>query len=415
LQLAFGQPPNISHFRIFGCAVYVPIAPPQRTKMGPQRRLEIYVGFDSPSIIRYLEPLTGDIFKARFEDCHFDENLFPLLGKEKSLPEARQEITWNNSTLSHFDPRTNECELEVQRIIHLQSIANQLPDAFTDNKKIVKSHIPAANTPAKIEVPVGQSINIAANESKVRLKHGRPIGAKDKIPRKRKAQGNEISTPEEALPTKQVTKIDPSKLSVQNSPKNKSSEEEPLEEKSPEELPPEEEHIPENNEISINYVSTGEILDRNKIVVDNIFSFKVAIDITRSNDDIEPKTVEECRRRNDWPMWKEAIQAELNSLAKREVFGPVVQTPEGVSPVGYKWVFVWKRNEKNEIVRYKARLVAQGFLQKPGIDYEETYSLVVDTITFRFLISLVVTESLDMCLMDWLQHIYMDHLIMIYI
>jgi hypothetical protein len=89
LQLAFGQPPNIFHFRIFGCAVYVPIVPPQRTKMGPQRRLEIYVGFDSLSIIRYLEPLTGDIFKARFEDCHFDESLFPSLGKEKSLPEAR--------------------------------------------------------------------------------------------------------------------------------------------------------------------------------------------------------------------------------------------------------------------------------------------------------------------------------------
>jgi hypothetical protein len=88
LQLAFGQPPNISHFRIFGYAVYVPIAPPQRTKMGPQRRLGIYVGFDSLSIIRYLEPLTGDIFRARFEYCHFDENLFPSLGKEKLLPEA---------------------------------------------------------------------------------------------------------------------------------------------------------------------------------------------------------------------------------------------------------------------------------------------------------------------------------------
>jgi hypothetical protein len=76
-------------------------------------------------------------------------------------------------------------------------------------------------------------------------------------------------------------------------------------------------------------------LDRNKIVVDNIFSFKIAFDITRSNNDVEPQSVEKCRRRNDWPMWKEAIQAKLNSLAKREVFGPVVQTPEGVSPIGY--------------------------------------------------------------------------------
>jgi hypothetical protein len=60
-------------------------------------------------------------------------------------------------------------------------------------------------------------------------------------------------------------------------------------------------------------------LDRNKIIVDNIFSFKIAFDITRSNDDIEPQSVEEYRRRNDWPMWKETIQAELNSLAKHEV------------------------------------------------------------------------------------------------
>ena len=99
-------------------------------------------------------------------------------------------------------------------------------------------------------------------------------------------------------------------------------------------------------------------------------------------------------------MWKEAIQAELNSLSKREVFGPVVRTPKGVMPVGYKCVFVRKRNEKNEIIRYKARLVAQGFSQRPSIDYEETYAPVMDAITFRFLISLVAKENLDMRLMD---------------
>uniref|UniRef100_A0A2N9GX57 Reverse transcriptase Ty1/copia-type domain-containing protein n=2 Tax=Fagus sylvatica TaxID=28930 RepID=A0A2N9GX57_FAGSY len=365
--------------------------------MGPQRRLGIYVGFDSPSIIRYLEPLTGDIFKARFDDCHFNETIFPPLGGEKSLPEARREITWNVSTLSHLDPRTNQSELEVQRIIHLQGIANQLPDVFTDSKKIVKSHIPAANNPARIEVPEGQLINIAANESKTRLKRGRPVGAKDKIPRKRKIQEKQVAAPEEAIPMKQATNI----INLSKNCAHKSPENEPPEEGTPEELSPEEEQVPENDEISIHYVSTGEIWDRNKIVVDNIFSFKVALDITRSNDhEIEPQTVEQCRRRNDWPKWKEAIQAELNSLLKREVFGPIVQTPEGVMPVGYKWVFVRKRNEKNEIIRYKARLVAQGFSQRPGIDYEETYSPVMDAITFRFLISLVVTENLDMRLMD---------------
>ncbi|KAM2322654.1 hypothetical protein ACFXTH_019306 [Malus domestica] len=72
--------------------------------MGPQRRLGIYVGFDSPSIIRYLEPLTGDMFTTRFTDCHFDEIVFPSLGGEKTVPEERQELTWVVLTLSHFDP-----------------------------------------------------------------------------------------------------------------------------------------------------------------------------------------------------------------------------------------------------------------------------------------------------------------------
>ena len=109
-------------------------------------------------------------------------------------------------------------------------------------------------------------------------------------------------------------------------------------------------------------MSTGDIWDWNKIVVNNVFSFKVAIDITESNDlELEPQSIEECRRRNDWLMWLEAIQIELNSLEKHEVFGLVVQTIEGVALVECNWVFVRKHNEKNEITRYKAWLVAQGF------------------------------------------------------
>ena len=90
----------------------------------------------------------------------------------------------------------------------------------------------------------------------------------------------------------------------------------------------------------------------------------------------------------------------MDSLAKRKVFGHVVPTPNDVKPIGYKWVFVRKRNGKNEIARYKARLVAQGFSQRPGIDYDETYSPVMDITMFQYLISLSVSEGLDMRLMD---------------
>jgi len=152
--------------------------------MVPQHRIRIYDDFDSLSIIRFLEPLTGDVFKARFEDCHFDENIFPSLGKEKLVFEARQKSIWNNSKLSHFDPRTNQCEFEVQKIIHLQNITNQLQDVFNNSEKMIKSHILAANAPSRIEISKGKRGNIVANESIPCLKRERPFGAKEKNPRK---------------------------------------------------------------------------------------------------------------------------------------------------------------------------------------------------------------------------------------
>ena len=93
--------------------------------------------------------------------------------------------------MSHSDPRTNQCELDAQRIIHLQNIANQLPYAFIDTKKVTKSYVPTANTLTRIDVLGGK----LANESKIRLKHGRPIGSKDITPRKMRTQ-RRIDTPE---------------------------------------------------------------------------------------------------------------------------------------------------------------------------------------------------------------------------
>ena len=90
--------------------------------MGPQRRLGIYVGYESPSIIRYLEPQMGDVFMTCFVDCHFDEAIFLVLGGEKK--QLEKEITWCEPSLSYLDTRTNQCELEVQKIVHLQAVAN---------------------------------------------------------------------------------------------------------------------------------------------------------------------------------------------------------------------------------------------------------------------------------------------------
>ena len=96
----------------------------------------IYVGFHSTSIIQYLEPLTGNLFTARFANCHFDESVFPPLGGDKPINNKWCEITWNTPSLLHLDPHTKQSELEVQRILHLQDLADQLSDAFTNPNKV---------------------------------------------------------------------------------------------------------------------------------------------------------------------------------------------------------------------------------------------------------------------------------------
>ncbi|KAG7527815.1 GAG-pre-integrase domain [Arabidopsis suecica] len=180
-QLLMGHEPDISHLKTFGCAVYVPIAPPHRTKMGPKRRMGIYVGFDSPTIIKYLEPTTGDLFKARYADCHFNESEFPTLGGETNkLGKDIKEISWNQTSLNWQDPRTLACESEVQKIINLQKLANELPDSFVDPKKVTKSYIPACNAPVRIDIQKG--INEIATESNaqgIELKDKDKKGSRD--------------------------------------------------------------------------------------------------------------------------------------------------------------------------------------------------------------------------------------------
>ena len=81
--------------------------------MGPQRSLGIYVGYESLSIIKYLELIIDDLFMTWFTNCHFDKTIFLTLGRDNKQLDKDKEITWNTLSLSHLNPHTKQCELEV--------------------------------------------------------------------------------------------------------------------------------------------------------------------------------------------------------------------------------------------------------------------------------------------------------------
>jgi hypothetical protein len=88
--------------------------------------------------------------------------------------------------------------------------------------------------------------------------------------------------------------------------------------------------VPGIQEISINYTSSEQVYDRSTTIINPCFSTIIAENFIA---DLDPKTMTECKGRLDWNKWKEAIEAELNSLKKRKVFTEVMHTPPKIFPV----------------------------------------------------------------------------------
>jgi hypothetical protein len=81
--------------------------------MGPHKKVGIYVGFQSPSIIKYLEPLIEDLFTTWFANSIFDEERFPALGGDFKYQKECRKINWNTQSVPGTDPRTTETKLQV--------------------------------------------------------------------------------------------------------------------------------------------------------------------------------------------------------------------------------------------------------------------------------------------------------------
>jgi hypothetical protein len=114
----------------------------------------------------------------------------------------------------------------------------------------------------------------------------------------------------------------------------------------------------------------------------------------------EPLTINEALQRPDKEMWMNAIIEEFTSLEKNKI-SYITDLPHGKKAIGCKWVFKVKRNEKNEIIRYKARLVIQGFRQVEGVDYWDTFSPTVSTKTIKWLIALATEHDWEIKQMDF--------------
>jgi len=351
LEQLQGYPPSVKHLRPFGCAVFVPIPVVSRTKLGPQRRIAAYIGFISPAIIKFLELTTGDMFTARFVDCIFNENSYPPLGGDKIDNNQRQLFfpnEWPTTKPIPEDPRTNQLNDEIYRILNLHSLMNTESNTINEIEKSMFK--PAPPTPLGVSSP--------ANESQPRKRPGRPFGSKTKK-------------------VKSISEGDDNPSENQDDAKK----------------------VVENFHFNTSLGNANMYLTRSEHTLTAPTTFLIAA-IIDDEEESDPNSYQDAKNSSSWPKWEKAMREELESLIERKVFGPIQEAPDGYTQVGNRWVFVRKRNEVGTIIRYKARLVAQGFSQRPGYDFDNTYSPVMDIISYRYLIALAVHFEMQLQLMD---------------
>jgi hypothetical protein len=114
---------------------------------------------------------------------------------------------------------------------------------------------------------------------------------------------------------------------------------------------------------------------------------------------ITPKTYKEATTGPQASKWSAAIQSELDSLRKNNTW-TIVDKPEGVNLISPKWVFKIKWLPNGQIDKYKARLVARGFTQQHGVNYDETFSPVMRLESLRILLAVAVLRGLLIHQMD---------------
>ncbi|KAE8730369.1 tir-nbs resistance protein [Hibiscus syriacus] len=110
----------------------------------------------------------------------------------------------------------------------------------------------------------------------------------------------------------------------------------------------------------------------------------------------EPETFEEASQSSEWMT---AMKEEIDALQQNQTWDLVPKIKD-VKPISCKCVYKIKRRPDGSIERYKARLVARGFSQQYGLDYDETFSPVAKLTTVRVLLALAANKDWNLWQMD---------------
>ena len=411
-----GKKPNISYFRVFGCLAYVLIQKQNRKALQPHSRKCIFIGYpDGVKAWRFWDPVEKKVIVS--SHAVFDERCFP-----------------GNSTLA----------------ISLVSVPNFVEQSPPEPKLVLHQGGDNDNNdddeaPAPAPVPVDAPPNAPADDDlypgiplAAPPAHGDPDPDPDPAPAPAAPAPRRNNPPRTARPKGSLNESilekrqqerpvlpPPPHLSPSPAPPSRSPSPDPLLIQPAQPIippvaplppppPPSSDSDSEVDELllkdnSEDELNSAEILhagleylakEHEHLSWDQALDFafsSVICALKTSTHDGEPNTYAEAMSRpeEERKKWHKAALDEIQALVENGTF-ELVQLPPGRKAIGSRWVFKVKKNADGSIERHKGRVVAQGYSQRPGFDFTETFAPTPKWAALRAILALAALENLHL-------------------
>lgn len=354
-EMWHGVKPNVGHLRVFGVRCWVHIPDELRRKLDPKSIECIFLGYyDASKAYRCYDPKAQRYYKS----CHviFDETLHKVVETpfsspaggvkllESDMKDSSDKVIPNINEDDDIDHNEHDVQVPIQ--IELQQDDQQV--------ELGEENRGRENTEAE-----NRSDERANADEENQTEEARP---RSRAPRRRIDYGppSRKSRRKEGLEAEHFVPLDGAPVPETAETRGDDS----------------------DNESELSEVPSGAgYTDNDEEYALNVQKAKVL------PSGMEPKSYEEAINSEDKEHWIAAMQTEIDTLHQ---YGTWIVGPRrpGVQLVGSKWVYHIKHDEKGKILKYKARLVAQGFSQRFGESYFDVFAPVGRFESLRMVISL---------------------------
>ena len=132
------------------------------------------------------------------------------------------------------------------------------------------------------------------------------------------------------------------------------------------------------------------------------------LDLIQANSALaaEPTSYRQSQQRSDKDLWHKACEEEMEAHRLNGTW-EIVKLPPGQRAIGSRWFMKVKTNADGSLDRYKARMVAKGYSQRPGFDFKETFAPTVRYSTIRIILAIAALEDLELRSLD-ISHAYLN-------